>query len=244
MSPDAYLEMAETENTHWWFVSRRKILSRLLEGLGLPENARILEVGSGTGGNLEMLSRFGTVHAIEMDDTAREIARSRTGGDVAIERGVCPDEIPYHGQQFDLICLFDVLEHIDRDEETLKALSSMLAPGGQMLLTVPAYRWMWSAHDEYLHHHRRYSAREFRDKTAAAGLKLTRFSHFNAFLLPLAVAARLKDRIAGSGQSTGGAIPSGPLNALFRAVFGSEAAVLSRTNLPVGLSMFGILRRA
>ncbi|MDP4593794.1 MAG: methyltransferase, partial [Beijerinckiaceae bacterium] len=78
MTPAAYIEMAQTEDQHWWYVARRKIICSVLESLELPSSARILEVGSGTSGNLDMLARFGRVSAVEMDDTARQISAEKT----------------------------------------------------------------------------------------------------------------------------------------------------------------------
>src|SRR4029077_81559 len=130
--------------------------------LKLPPKPRILEIGSGTGGNLVMLSSFGQVSAVEMDASARSIALQKTDGRFDIRAGFCPGGIPFANEKFDLICLFDVLEHIEEDIATLVAVKGLLASGGRVLMTVPAQQWLWSAHDEFLHHKRRYAARELR----------------------------------------------------------------------------------
>jgi len=126
MNPAAYLEMAETESRHWWFSGRRAILSSMIASLNLPQNPQILEIGCGTGGNLEMLGNFGNVSALEMDATARAIASKKTNNLFNIQAGHCPDEIPFHDQHFELICMFDVLEHIEQDTETLIAIKQLL----------------------------------------------------------------------------------------------------------------------
>jgi SAM-dependent methyltransferase len=244
LNPDAYLEMAQTESSHWWFVARRSILAALIARLRLPAGARILEVGSGTGGNLEMLATFGEVSALEMDASARAIAALKTGARFDIRAGSCPSEIPFEGAQFDLICMFDVLEHIDADQATLVALKRLLAPGGRLLLTVPAYQWLWSAHDAFLHHKRRYALRELRAKLAAAGLQAIRISYFNSLLLPLVIAVRLRDRLLRRTEANGAAVPAPALNALLRLVFGSERYLLRAVNLPFGLSLFALTRAA
>jgi SAM-dependent methyltransferase len=241
LSPEAYLEMAETESRHWWFAGRRKILSHLIAELRLPTNARLLEVGSGTGGNLQMLSAFGHVSAMEMDATARSICSQKTGGRFDVRPGFCPNNIPFAGEKFDLICMFDVLEHIDEDVATLAALKELLADGGQILVTVPAYHWLWSAHDEFLHHKRRYSSAEFRQKIAAADYRLTRISYFNTMLFPIAALVRLKDRLLGNTTPTGGSTPLWPLNQVLTMLFSSERFFLTRVNLPFGVSLLGVL---
>jgi SAM-dependent methyltransferase len=233
--------MAETESRHWWFVGRRKILSHLIAGLRLPTNARLLEVGSGTGGNLQMLSAFGHVSAMEMDATARTICAQKTGVRFDVRPGFCPDDIPFAGEKFDLICMFDVLEHIDEDVQTLIALKALLADGGRILISVPAYRWLWSAHDEFLHHKRRYSSAEFRQKVASAGLQLARVSYFNTILFPIAALVRLKDRMLGNATPTGGSIPFEPLNQLLTTLFGSERFFLTKVNFPFGVSLLALL---
>jgi len=241
MNPDAYLEMAGTETHHWWFAGRRSILVHLIGNFDLPSSAKILEIGSGTGGNLQMLSSFGQVSAFEMDATARSIALDKTGGQFDIRPGRCPTDIPFIGEKFDLICLFDVLEHIDQDVETLIAIKNMLAEGGLVLVTVPAYRWLWSGHDTSLHHKRRYSAGELHMKVIAAGLQPVRISYFNTLLFPLAAIVRLKDRLLGNSSDSGTAIPPALINRILRVLFSSERFMLSHFNLPFGVSLLGVL---
>lgn len=244
MDPQAYTTMADTEARHWWFVARREILDRIIGTLGLPPSATILEVGSGTGGNLEMLSRHGSVSAIEMDRHARQISREKAGGHFAIREGRCPHDIPFKDERFDLICMFDVLEHIDEDIETLVALRRLLGPGGRMLITVPAYAWLWSGHDVFLHHKRRYTARSLRRAFAEAGLSVDRLTYFNSLLLPMIAAVRLIRRVFSKRDADEGAIPAAPVNGLLRSIFRAERQLLSRLDLPAGVSLLGVVHAA
>lgn len=244
MNPAAYLEMSETESRHWWFSGRRAILSSIMANLTLPQPCRILEVGCGTGGNLQMLSGFGEVSAFEMDANARAIASKKTNNLHDIRAGRCPDEIPFHDRRFDLICLFDVLEHIDQDTETLISIKPLLRKNGRILITVPAYQWLWSAHDEFLYHKRRYSAAQLRKKIVAAGLRPVKTSYFNTILFPLAVIVRLKDKLLGAPSVTGTRVPPTSINKFLRTLFGAERFLLERFNLPFGVSLLCVIEAA
>ncbi len=242
MNPDAYLEMADTEARHWWFIGRRAIMSYIIGAFELPPSARILEIGSGTGGNLEMLSSFGQVSALEMDATARSIAERKTGFRFDIRPGFCPTDIPFIGERFDLICLFDVLEHIAEDVETLITVKGLLSDGGRVLITVPAYHWLWGAHDKFLHHKRRYSAAELRQKVLASGFKPSKLTYFNTFFFPLVAFVRFKDRLLGNSSASGTGILPAPINQLFAGLFGLERFIIGKFNLPFGVSLLCVLQ--
>ncbi|MBL4799731.1 MAG: class I SAM-dependent methyltransferase [Oleispira sp.] len=236
--------MAETESRHWWFLGRRAILTAILRKLDLKPNSKILEVGCGTGGNLKMLAEFGKVSALEMDANAREIASEKTNNLYDIRDGRCPDDLPYKGERFDLICMFDVLEHIDKDTETLTAMKNLLTKDGRILMTVPAYQWLWGAHDEFLHHKRRYSATELRQKIIASGLQSLKLSYFNTILFPLAAVIRIKDKLLGNPTASGTSVPPHFINSFFRTLFGAERYLLKRFNLPFGVSLLCVVKAA
>ncbi len=239
MNPAAYREMAELQDRHWWYLGRRRVVAAVLASLELPRETEVLEVGAGTGGNLPLLQSFGRVSAIEMNEYARAWASQRAERPVLAGR--LPDQLPVADASFDLICLFDVLEHVADDVAALAALRRKLKPAGRILLTVPALPWLWSAHDVFLHHHRRYGARSLREAAANAGLRLRRLSGFNTILLPLAVLARLWDRLRGRTQASGTALPPAWINRILGATLAAEAHWLRHADLPFGLSWLAVL---
>lgn len=235
MDRRVYDRMAEHDSTHWWYRARRDILADYLTRYGgLPEGARILEIGCGTGHNLPMLSAFGTVDAIEIDPAARAIASARLGRPVGdaplpalpgVERG-----------GYDLVAVLDVVEHIEDDVAALAAMRTCLKPGGKVLIAVPAHQWMWSAHDEVNHHHRRYSKATLVKAIRAAGLHEGRLSYFNSLLFPLAAAARVAGRLTGRDDSDDSP-PAAPVNALFERIFRIERHLVGRVPMPIGVSI-------
>lgn len=234
-----YDRMAELDQVHWWYRARRDILATLIRRrLRLPAQARILEVGCGTGHNLEMLREFGRLDAIEVDPAARDLASRRLGH--AVMDAPLPDLVGVPDRTYDLIAMLDVLEHVEADQAALRSLAAKLKPGGKMLITVPAHRWMWSAHDVVNHHHRRYNRGTFRAAVRGAGLRIEMLSWFNSLLFPLAAAARLAGRVTGKEDSDD-KLPPAFVNRVFEAVFGLERHMIGRLPFPPGVSLVAIV---
>jgi len=234
MDRATYDRMAEIDQDHWWFVARRRIIAALIERHRPKAGPmRILEVGAGTGSNLDLLKRYGTVDAIEPDDGARAFAEQRSG--LSIKGGYLPN-VPLDDGAYDLIVLLDVLEHIPGDVEALAYLKDKLAPGGRILVTVPGAPWMWSAHDVAHHHQRRYTAGQLRTVFGQAGLKGRYLTHFNSLLFPLIAAVRALGKLSGK-EGGDDAMPSKPINAALRALFGAERHWVATVPMPLGVSI-------
>lgn len=242
MDPQVYSRMAAVEDRHWWFVARRRILTSVLSRyVALPAGARLLEAGCGTGGNLAMLGRFGQVAAFEPDATARQLASRKAG--VEVRDGLLPDPVPFEDGSFDLVAALDVLEHLDDDLNSLKALRKRLRPGGWVLMTVPAFPFLWSRHDESHHHKRRYRKTALKQVVREAGLEPVKVTYFNTLLFPLVVAVRLAKTLLGREEGDD-ALPPGPLNRLLEGIFGIERHLVGRIGLPAGVSLLVLARNA
>lgn len=239
MDASIYRLMASTQRDHWWFRARRSILEAQIRRLGLPSPARVLEVGCGTGGNLAMLARFGAVDAMEMDEYARGVASEASAADV--RGGSLPDAIPFEpGPHYDLVCLFDVLEHCADDRAALASLLPFLRRGGRVLVTVPAYAWLFGDHDRAHHHHRRYTYGRLREVARGAGLRVESGGYFNTLLFPLVAVRRTLARL-GIGRDDDARMPSRWLNTVLGAVFGVERRVVPSVKFPFGTSVIAVL---
>jgi SAM-dependent methyltransferase len=233
-----YDRMAELDEVHWWYVARRKVLQALIQRtVQPPANARILEVGCGTGHNLKMLESFGSADGIEIDAEARALAEKRLGRKIAT--APLPEMPGVDRRAYDLVAALDVVEHIDDDRATIAALGSCLKPGGKLLVTVPAHQWMWSAHDQLNHHKRRYSRSALRQLIEESPLRLDSIGYFNSLLFPLAVAARLASKVTGGGTGEE-SLPPKVVNYLFERAFAAERRLIGTVPLPPGLSLFAV----
>jgi SAM-dependent methyltransferase len=233
-----YDTMADLDQRHWWYRARRQVLAALIRRLVRPPaNAKILEIGCGTGHNLAMLGAFGNVDALELDEKVRSVAEKRLGREVM--SAPLPELAGVPERHYDLVGAFDVIEHIDDDKAALASIASRLKPGGKLVMTVPAHQWMWSAHDVVNHHKRRYSKSALKQLIAASPLRLDALGYFNSLLFPVAVAERLSSKIRGKDEADL-SVPPGPINAALEGVFAVERHLVGRLPLPPGLSLFAV----
>jgi SAM-dependent methyltransferase len=236
------LQTHRVEDRHWWYRGRRRVLARTIDGLRLPARARILDAGCGSGRNMLDFARHGEVTGVELSEPSAALARARGVGEV-VQGSVM--EMPFAPASFDLAVCLDVIEHLEDDRGALRELRRVLAPGGALLVTVPAYQWLWSGHDEVNHHCRRYSRATLREAAQEAGWECERATHFNSLLLPVAVALRALDRLhaRATESSLDLWVPPASLNWLLQQPLNLEAALIGRGGqIPAGLSLLAVLR--
>jgi SAM-dependent methyltransferase len=236
------LQTHRVEDGHWWYQGRRRVLERAIERLHLPAGARILDAGCGSGRNMVDLARHGAVTGVELSETSVRLARERNAGEV-VEGSVM--DTPFDDDTFDLTVSLDVIEHLEDDVGALRELRRVTKPGGALLVTVPAYQWLWSGHDEINHHHRRYNRRTLLAPAQSAGWQMESSTHFQTLLLPVAIVMRALERLKPStaNSSLDLWIPPAPLNWALRQPLHLEAAMIGRGgSIPVGLSLLAVFR--
>jgi len=243
MNKDYERQTHQVEDVHWWYRGRRTVLEGAIARLGLPASARILDAGCGSGRNMLELARLGTATGIELSDESVALARKRDVGEVVAGSVL---EMPFPDDSFDFAVSLDVIEHLEDDLAALRELRRVLAPGGTLLLTVPAYQWLWSHHDEINEHHRRYTRRSLQRVAEQAGWKQVRTTYFNSLLLPVAIVLRVLDRV-NRGKTTESSldlwVPPGPVNWLLERPLALEAALIARgARIPAGLSLMAVFR--
>jgi SAM-dependent methyltransferase len=243
MDRDYERQTHRAEDRHWWYRGRRTVLDGVIAGLGMPAHARILDAGCGSGRNMVELARYGAVTGVELSETSVALARERGVGDVLAGSVL---EMPFADDSFDVAVSLDVIEHLEDDLAALRELRRTVAPGGALLLTVPAYQWLWSGHDEINHHHRRYTRRSLQRVAERAGWSQLRTTYFNSLLLPAAILLRVLDRVNRAKTTESSLdlwVPPQPVNWLLERPLTLEAALIARGGrIPAGLSLLAVFR--
>ena len=243
MDTENYRHIYEREDTHWWFRGRRAVLWALLARTRLPPTTRILDAGCGTGRNLVEFGALGP--ALGVDPSAEAVEYCRRRGLEGVRRAGL-EALALPSASFDLILALDVIEHIADEATALRELRRVAAPGAHLLVTVPAYTWLWSRHDDTHHHQRRYTARRLRRAVLAAGWRPQLTTYFNSILLAPIAAVRLapqRRHAAGQEQRSDYELTPGPVGQVLERALRAEAALIARGGrLPAGVSVAMVCR--
>jgi SAM-dependent methyltransferase len=242
MQQHTYSIMYEVEGTHWWFAGRRRIIRSFVEEIcrSMKESRpRILDVGCGTGANLELLREFGEAEGVDVSHDALAFCRARGLEDV---RHGAAEKLPYEDGAFDLVTALDVVEHLDDDVAGLREMRRVLRPGGRALLFVPAFMFLWGVQDDVSNHRRRYTLDGLRRVVREAGFEVERATYANiSFFAPILM-GRLLMRATGLRPASENNINIGALNGLLGRVLGAESALLRHMNFPFGVSALCVAR--
>jgi SAM-dependent methyltransferase len=243
MDPSAYKIQADLHRSHWWFRSRRRILDRMLTDLhaDLPPTPRILDVGAGTGPNGEVLCRYGQCVALDLEPVALSLSQD-SGHDFR----VCADvnHLPFSDNSFDLVVCLDLLEHLEDDLAGTRELKRVVRPGGLVLSFAPAFESLWGLQDDVSHHHRRYRKKQLVKLFESSGLEVLRATYFNTLLFaPIFAARQLLNVYRPPGLQSENQIGGRLTQRILEAIFSAEAPLLSRFDLPFGVSLAVVARQ-
>jgi SAM-dependent methyltransferase len=252
MQQHTYAILRRVEETHWWFVGRRRIIRSFLERLcrdlyaarvehsGSGSALNILDVGCGTGANLEMLSRFGKAEGVDVSGEALSFCRER--GLTNVKQGAA-EALPYPADSFELVTGLDVVEHLDDDLAGLTEMRRVLRRGGKALLFVPAFMFLWGVQDDVSNHRRRYTLRELKRVVRQAGFEVERATYVNlSFFTPILL-GRLFMRVTRLRPESENNLTIGFLNGVLGKVLGAESVLLRYLNFPFGVSIICIARK-
>jgi SAM-dependent methyltransferase len=245
MDPSEYDKMYRLEEANWWYVGRRDMVLRMAArfGNGLSgKPLKILDAGCGTGINLKYLQILGDVYGLDISKDALIFSRNR-----GLPSLICgsADKLPFKNELFDLVLALDVIEHIDYDLSVVRELNRVLKPGGRLILTAPAFQFLWTSHDLALHHKRRYTRSGILSILRLSGFENKKATYWNFFLfLPVATIRLLKRfHRSGDGMQTDLAELPPLLNELLQGLIGIENWIQERIDLPVGVSVMCICRK-
>ncbi|HEU6450447.1 MAG TPA: class I SAM-dependent methyltransferase [Gemmatimonadaceae bacterium] len=240
MDAELFARFGEVESRHWWFAARREIVLGIIRRLA-PDGACLLDVGCGTGYFLERARDHYSTAGVDPSPIAMAMCAGRklTG----VRSGSATDLSSFGDERFDIVTLLDVIEHVDDDVCAIRSAASVLRPGGRVVVTVPAFQFLWTAHDDINHHRRRYTRHRLGAVLGAGGFRVEQLSYFNCYLFPLALVERLGKRILRLDGGADLSLPPARVNALLQRIFRSEQNRLRRGGtFPVGLSVIGVGR--
>ena len=244
MQQHTYAIMDEVEGSHWWFVGRRAILESFLKSISekirnLQSAIRILDVGCGTGANLEMLSQFGTAEGVDVSDDALEFCR-RKG--LNAQKGLA-ETLPFADETFDLTTALDVVEHLDDDITGLKEMHRVTKKGGYSLIFVPAFMWLWGVQDDISNHRIRYTKKQIVERLKKAGYEIERATYANwTFFAPI-LAGRTLMKLTGIKPASENNVNVSALNGVFGKLFGAERFWLRNFDFPFGVSIVIVAKK-
>jgi ubiquinone/menaquinone biosynthesis C-methylase UbiE len=237
-----YEQMYRMEDQHWYFAGKRNLVMSLLADHLVKDKPQILDAGCGTGRTLAELDRHYDVVGMEPNGDALSYASNR--GMKRLVSGSL-DQLPFTNEVFDAVTVLDVLEHCDNDCRAMAEIERVLVSEGLLIVTVPSYQWLWSAHDEALHHRRRYTKTSLLMLLEQNGFIVNKISYFNTFVFPLVAIRRLVSKVLkrDSGTADTDAMPPAFVNSTLYGLQSLERACIGLFNFPFGVSLVCVARK-
>lgn len=240
-----YSHLYRTEAHHWWYAGRRKIVfDRIIAFLSEHKNARILDVGCGTGYNIQCLKQHKNIETVGLDISREALNFCLKRGVTQLVDGNCL-LLPFSNNSFDMILMLDVIEQVKNDLSVLKEQARILKTGGMLVIFTPAFEHLWSFHDDMNHHVRRYKIDDLQRKVQLAGLTIHKLTYANTFLFPFILAVRTIERLTGRPGyiTTEDDLHPSWTNTFLKYIFTAESSLLNHINFPYGVSLLCIAKK-
>jgi len=244
MEQHTYAIMDDVEGSHWWFVGRRAILESFLRQIvqspkSKVQGLKILDVGCGTGANLEMLAQFGEPEGVDVSDKALEFCRQKG---LKVQKCLA-ETLPYDDESFDITTALDVIEHLDDDIAGLKEMHRVTKTGGHSLIFVPAFMSLWGVQDDISHHRIRYTRKQIVERIEKSGFTVERATYANwTFFAPI-LAGRTLMKVTGIKPESENNVNVSALNGIFGKLFSAERFWLKNFNFPFGVSIVIVAKK-
>lgn len=232
-----------TEEKHWWHIARRQILKNFIDcHINFPNDAKILDVGCGTGAEMAFLQQYGEIYGVDTSEEMINVCKNRKLSNSIV---VSANNLPFKNEMFDLVTCLDTLEHIEAEKRTIEEIYRVCKNNGHLVLTVPAGQYLFGPYDISAGHYKRYSKRYTTKLLTENGFKIIKASYFNFFLyLPIAFIRILNKYIPiNAGSEKALKVPSNAINNILKSIFSLESYLLQHLNFPFGVSLVIIAKK-
>lgn len=241
MDPSHLKELVTLEDSYWWHVAKRRLVTHLLDRF-CPPPGRLVEGGIGSGRNLVEFSDLGyDVTGFDLMPESVQHVRNRGIEDVHVHDLGQP--WPVDRESLRAVVLLDVLEHVEDPVQVLRHVHAAVETNGAVIITVPAHPWLFSRWDEQLGHYRRYTVRQFREHACDAGFRVSWLNYWNSFTMPAAVAVRGWEKLFPKRTQPDFPSVSAFTNRALLTAAAAERWCLEHLGVPTGLSLAGVLQK-
>lgn len=235
-----YTDLYTLEDSHWWHRAKRNLVVNYLQKITTGKKSKILDIGCGTGKNVEAFAAIGQSYGVDMSEEAVKYCLKR--GLKNVKKGSSYD-LPFQKNSFEAITLLDVLEHVE-EPKTLEEISRVLTKNGHLIITVPAFKWLWSEWDVVLHHKRRYTSSQLSKVLQKHGFAIEKISYVYSFLvIPVFLIRQLKKMLGKKDYGSDFSINNGLSNTILYQFSLLEQKIMEYLPLPFGTSVFCVARK-
>lgn len=235
-----YEDLYSLEEKHWWHISKRRVIQNLIKKYNLLKNPKILDIGCGAGKNLEELQNLGTVYGLDSSKEALKYCRKRGLKNIKIGSA---EKTNLKSNYFDIVTILDVLEHTD-DKRVFKEMGRIVKKKGIIIITVPAFPWLWSSWDEVLHHKRRYTSKSLKYLIESNNFRVLKIFYLYSFLvMPAFLVRKIKQKLYNKKYPSDFELSNPIFNFLLNKLARFEFILAQKGLIPFGTTLMAIAKK-